>query len=134
MVSFASVGPVLMQRHPRCDNLKQPQTNRQNYPPLPQDLLGALLSSVDDDGRGMADTALRDELMTLLVAGQETSAILLGWAAALLAHHPGAQARVAAEVATVQGLPSMEQLRCVAFWEGGTGKLLCAVWLPCLCH
>jgi cytochrome P450 len=39
----------------------------------------------------MSDSALRDELMTLLVAGQETSAILLGWASALLAHHPEVQ-------------------------------------------
>lgn len=36
----------------------------------------------------MSDRALRDELMTMLVAGQETSAILLGWACALLAHNP----------------------------------------------
>lgn len=47
----------------------------------------------------MTDAALRDELMTLLVAGQETSAILLGWATALLAHHPRQQAAVAQEVA-----------------------------------
>ena len=49
----------------------------------------------------MGRRALRDELMTLLVAGQETSAILLGWASALLAHHPAAQARAAAEVSQV---------------------------------
>lgn len=42
----------------------------------------------------MEDAALRDELMTLLIAGQETSAILLGWAAALLAHNPATQASV----------------------------------------
>lgn len=40
----------------------------------------------------MDDRSLRDELMTLLVAGQETSAIALGWACALLAAHPEAQA------------------------------------------
>ncbi len=40
---------------------------------------------------GMTDRALRDELMTMLVAGQETSAILLGWTCALLAHHPDVQ-------------------------------------------
>lgn len=76
-----------------------------------QDLLSALLDSVDDQGLGMSDRGLRDELMTLLVAGQETSAILLGWAAALLAYHPRLQARVATEVAQLQGLPTLEQLR-----------------------
>ncbi|KAI8472926.1 MAG: cytochrome P450 [Monoraphidium minutum] len=65
----------------------------------PPDLLQGLLEAVDDDGSGLSDVALRDEAMTLLVAGQETSAILLGWAAALLAHHPAAQDAAAAEVA-----------------------------------
>ncbi len=68
-----------------------------------QDLLDNLLLARDEAGAGMADTALRDELMTLLVAGQETSAILLAWAAALLAHHPDAQAAAAAEVDAVLG-------------------------------
>ena len=45
--------------------------------------------------------ALRDELMTLLVAGQETSAILLGWACAFLAQHPEVQMRAAEEVQQV---------------------------------
>ncbi|KAL6746717.1 cytochrome P450 [Haematococcus lacustris] len=65
---------------------------------LPQDLLQSLLMAADEDGSGMSDTALRDELMTLLVAGQETSAILLAWAAALLAHNPDQQAAARGEV------------------------------------
>jgi|AntAceMinimDraft_11_1070367.scaffolds.fasta_scaffold113356_1 cytochrome P450 len=47
------------------------------------DLLDRLLDATDDgeggDGGGMDDRSLRDELMTLMVAGQETSAILLSW-------------------------------------------------------
>jgi cytochrome P450 len=74
--------------------------------PASADLLQSLLESVDDAGQPMSRTALRDELMTLLVAGQETSAILLGWAAALLAHNPKAQAAAAAEVAAVLGTRS----------------------------
>lgn len=42
--------------------------------------------------------------MTLLVAGQETSAILLGWACAFLAQHPEAQQRAAAEAQQVSPL------------------------------
>jgi cytochrome P450 len=72
----------------------------------PRDLLDALLLSRDDDGRGMEDGALRDELMTLLVAGQETSAILLGWVSSVLAWHPTSQERAAAEVA-VRLCPSL---------------------------
>ena len=44
------------------------------------------------------DSALRDELMTMLVAGQETSAIVLSWTLGLLEEHPEWEARVVAEV------------------------------------
>eukprot|EP00884_Botryococcus_braunii_P020753 jgi/Botrbrau1/7361/Bobra.0316s0009.2 len=76
-------------------------------------LLDALLQSRDETGAGMTDEALRDELMTLLVAGQETSAILLGWAAARLAHHPAVQSTVHEEVdAVLQGaLPDASNVR-----------------------
>ena len=66
-----------------------------------QCLLDQLLLSRDEQGRGMSRKALRDELMTLLVAGQETSAILLGWACAFLAQHPEVQQRAAVEVQQV---------------------------------
>lgn len=62
------------------------------------DLLTALVLSTDDDGSRMDDGHLRDELMTLLVAGQETSAILLAWLCAALAWHPQVQEKAAAEV------------------------------------
>ncbi len=58
--------------------------------------------SEDEFGRGMSREALRDELMTLLVAGQETSAILLAWTCAYLAHHPDVQARASEEVGQVR--------------------------------
>lgn len=62
----------------------------------------------------MTERALRDELMTLLVAGQETSAILLAWTCARLAHHPAVQAAVREEVAAVlQGArPNASNVRC----------------------
>lgn len=64
----------------------------------PRDLLDALLLVAGEGGERMGDRSARDELMTLLIAGQETSAILLGWACAYLAHHPAAQEAAAAEV------------------------------------
>ena len=63
-----------------------------------QCLLDSLLLARDEAGAGMERRSLRDELMTLLVAGQETSAINLAWSLAFLAHHPGAQERAAQEV------------------------------------
>lgn len=71
-----------------------------------QCLLDNLLAAVDDDGRGMSDRALRDELMTLLIAGQETSAIVLAWACAFLAHHPIYQASANEEVKQALGSAS----------------------------
>jgi cytochrome P450 len=67
------------------------------------DLMDSLLLARDDANSGMDDVSLRDELMTLLVAGQETSAILLGWTCALLAAHPTIQRRAAQEIASVLG-------------------------------
>ena len=66
-----------------------------------QCLLDNLLLSKDEKGEGLSMQSLRDQLMTLLVAGQETSAILLGWTTAFLAHHPRVQAQAAAEVQRV---------------------------------
>ena len=63
-----------------------------------QCLLDNLLAAEDEAGNGMSDKALRDELMTLLIAGQETSAIVLGWTCSFLAEHPVHQERALQEI------------------------------------
>ena len=68
-----------------------------------QCLMDQLLDARDEAGQPMGEQALRDELLTLLVAGQETSAVLLSWSMAFLAHHPGWQAACAVEVAQQLG-------------------------------
>ena len=68
------------------------------------DLLDLLLSARDaDDGQGMSDTQVRDEVMTLLLAGHETTANALTWAWYLLSTHPEARRRLVAEVNDVLG-------------------------------
>ena len=62
------------------------------------DVLSLLLQARHDDGSPMSDQELRDELMTLLVAGHETSATALAWALEALARHPAALARLRDEV------------------------------------
>ena len=64
------------------------------------DLLSMLLLAQDTegDGGGMSDRMLRDEAMTLLLAGHETTANALAWAWYLLARTPAAEARLHAEV------------------------------------
>jgi cytochrome P450 family 135 len=63
------------------------------------DILSLLLQARHEDGRQMSDHELRDELMTLLVAGHETTATGLSWAIELLARHPEALSRLEDSVA-----------------------------------
>jgi cytochrome P450 len=61
------------------------------------DILSLLLQARDEDGAPLTDRELRDELMTLLIAGHETTASALAWAFALLHQRPDALARATAE-------------------------------------
>jgi cytochrome P450 len=74
--------------------------------PAGDDLLSRLLTARDDDGSQMTDHQLRDELVTLFLAGHETTAIALTFCFYLLAQHPAAEDRLAAELdAVLQGRP-----------------------------
>ncbi len=63
------------------------------------DILSLLLQARHEDGSPMSDEELRDELMTLLLAGHETTATSLAWAVERLVRHPGAMERLTAEAA-----------------------------------
>lgn len=68
------------------------------------DLLSMLMLARDEEtGEGMSDKQLRDECMTLLVAGHETTANAMAWVWYLLAKHPEAEARLHEEVDTALG-------------------------------
>lgn len=81
--------------------------------PGERDLLSALIAARDGEAGVMSDSQLRDEVMTLLLAGHETTALALSWTLSLLARHPAAEARVVAELASVLGnrSPSWADLR-----------------------
>jgi len=78
------------------------------------DLLSMLLEARDEEtGQGMTDRQLRDELMTLFLAGHETTAIALTWTFHLLGQTPRAEAILQAEVDEALGerdAPSFEDL------------------------
>ena len=63
-----------------------------------EDVLSLLLLARDEHGEGMSDVEVRDQLLTLLVAGHETSATQLAWTFERLLRHPAALARVRAEI------------------------------------
>lgn len=62
-------------------------------------LLGMMLEMKDEDGEGLPDKELRDQMMTMLLAGHETTANLLAWIFAEIAAHPEVESRLAAELA-----------------------------------
>jgi cytochrome P450 len=52
------------------------------------DLLSMLMQARDENGQAMSDRQLRDEIVTLLLAGHETTALALSWASYLLGNNP----------------------------------------------
>ncbi|MGO9153419.1 cytochrome P450 [Mycobacterium sp.] len=74
------------------------------------DTLAMLVRAGDDDGRTMTDRELRDQLMTLLAAGHETTATGLSWALERLTRHPAALAKaVCAAQASAAGDPAGDE-------------------------
>ena len=67
-----------------------------------EDILSLMLQARHEDGAPMSDSELRDELVTLLVAGHETTATALSWAVERLVRHPDKLERLTAEVADEQ--------------------------------
>ncbi|PIG93276.1 cytochrome P450 [Gloeocapsopsis sp. IPPAS B-1203] len=68
----------------------------------PRDLLSMLMQARDeDDGTGMSDRQLRDEVATLMLAGHETTANALTWTWMLLAQHPQVLAKLQTELQEV---------------------------------
>jgi cytochrome P450 len=84
------------------------------------DLLSLLLAAQDaDDGSRMNDRQVRDEIMTLFLAGHETTAVALSWAWYLLAQHPEAEAALMDELRSVLGgrLPTVADLPKLRYAE-----------------
>ena len=69
----------------------------------PDDLLSILLDVEFEDGSGLSERDVRDNLFTFLVAGHETTALTLSYAVFLLANHPERQAKLHAELDDVLG-------------------------------
>jgi cytochrome P450 len=72
---------------------------RRDDPSLPDrtDIFSMLMQARDEDGAPLTDRELRDELVTLLVAGHETTATGLAWAFERMVRHPGGLEQLAAD-------------------------------------
>lgn len=69
-----------------------------------QDLLQHLINA------GLTDDVIRDQMLTMLIAGHDTSTALLAWTFALLGQHPEIQQRVVHEVDTMERPPLLDQV------------------------
>lgn len=74
---------------------------RARVDPDATDIFSLLLAARDEHGEPLSPAELRDELVTLMIAGHETSAAALAWAVERIAVHPEVEARLRAELATV---------------------------------
>ena len=95
---------------------------RRKDPNPPDDLLSMLMEAVDEDtGEGMNNQQLRDECMTIFVAGHETTAVSMTWLWYLLSQNPEVAEKLKAELAEVLGgrnatledLPNLKYTRMV---------------------
>jgi len=95
---------IIAERRSRKDRIEEDRN---------EDLLDMLLNARDEDtGQGMTDKQLRDEVITLLLAGHETTANALSWTWYLLSENPDVYHRLQAELKTILNgrIPEMDDL------------------------
>ncbi len=89
-------------------------SERRNSSDNPPDLLTMLMEATDEDtGEQMSDAQLRDEVMTIFLAGHETTANALTWTFFLLAEHPDVEAQLHEELDRVlpdRRIPTVDDL------------------------
>lgn len=81
------------------------------------DVLGLMLSARHDDGSAMSDREIRDQLLTLVFAGHETSGIALAWAVNWIERTPSVSDRLAAELSALGDDPAPAALAAAPYLE-----------------
>jgi len=97
------------------DIIRQRRASGQNL----GDLLSMLMEAQYEDGTRMSDQQLRDEVVTLLMAGHDTSTLVIAWTWYFLSQHPDAEAKLLAELNSVLGgrSPTMADLPELCYTE-----------------
>jgi cytochrome P450 len=83
---------------------------RRRRQPADDDFLSLLLAAKDDAGAPLDDRMIRDEVVTMFLAGHETAAASLSWALYLLAQHPVVADRLATQLDAGEGSPLLDQV------------------------
>jgi cytochrome P450 len=89
-----------------------------------KDVLAMLLQARDEDGAAMTDEELRDELVTALAAGHETTATSLAWAFERILSHPKVHARLREEVRALGSEPDPERLATLPYLDATIKEVL----------
>ncbi|HEU4410567.1 MAG TPA: cytochrome P450 [Polyangiaceae bacterium] len=87
-------------------------------------VLRLLLDARDEDGQPMTDRQVRDEMLTLLFGGQETTAISMAWVFHRLGRHPAVLERLRAEVRALGELPEPSALASLPYLEAVCNEAL----------
>ena len=100
--SWSPWGNFMRKRH-QIDELIYAEIRERKEQPDPSrsDILSLMMSAHDEQGQPMTDVELRDELMTLLVAGHETTATSLSWALYWIHHVPQVREKLLQELDTL---------------------------------
>ncbi len=106
---------------------------RKGSSPATNDFLSMLLDAKDEDGSSMSDLQLRDECMTLFLAGHETTALVLSWTWLLLSKHPKVRTKLTAEIDDVLGdrsatISDVPRLKYTAFVINEALRLYPPAW------
>jgi cytochrome P450 len=95
-----SPGAKIEQRSREIDELlyAEIRERRTTLDPNSNDVLSLMMLATDEDGQGLTDEELHDELMTLLVAGHETTATAIAWALYWTHHDPDIRTKICQEI------------------------------------
>ena len=101
---------------------RQSQGNSKHH----SDLLSLLMGAMDEDGTQMSPQQLRDETMTIFLAGHETTALTLAWTWYLLSENPLAEARLHEELLSVLNgrAPEIRDLERLPYLQAVVNEVL----------
>ena len=99
---------------------------RGDHSPSGENVLDDLLAATHEDGTSLGDREVRDSLITILIAGHDTTALALAWALGEIAERPEVVDRLADELGRVTGggPPEAEHLPALEYLEGAIRESL----------
>lgn len=115
-----------LRQQKRLDDLlyAEIQDRRDNPDPSREDILSLMMAARDEEGQPMSKQEIRDELMTLLVAGHETTASSLTWAFYWIHHHPEIREKLLAELDAVDKKEDLTTIAKLPYLNGVCAETL----------